>query len=426
MATLYPFQGYRYSKAKVPQVAEVVTQPYDKIPEDLRLQYLERHPKNIVRVIKNRDYQNASGYLRAWIEEGTLARDPEPSFYVYRQEFEFEGEALARIGFIGLVSLEDEDLAVKGHENVLKGPLQDRLDLIRETESNEGLIFTLYSDPRMEVDRILEEVSLGGSDCTEVLDDFGVRNQLWRVSDPAVLQKLIAALKGKALFIADGHHRFQTSVLYHQECLEKGWVPRAAESFDKRMIAVFNMDNPDLKILATHRAVRNLEGFSPQSLMERIDGAFELTDLSGDEELGVFLGQEGHRIGLVLGGQEGCIGLTLKRGSLEDPNFMAAVKGPARELDVNILHQGILDPMLGIGVKELASQKHVDYFREREPMLSGIRGGKYQLGFFLKPTSVEQVRMISELGEKMPQKSTDFFPKLLTGLVLLKMEIEKN
>jgi len=423
MAKIYPFRGYRYNESKTGNLAGVVTQPYDKIPEELRQDYLSRHPVNVVRIIKNRNYREAARFWKDWIKLGYLVRDETPSIYVYSQEFEIEGRRWIRTGFIGLVSLEDPDLVVRGHERVLDKPLQDRLNLIRETEANEGLIFGMFSDPERSVDGCLEDFTRGRADI-EVTDDFGVINRLWCISDPGAVAKVQSILRDRALYIADGHHRYQTSVLFHRECREKGWKPRGEESFDKRMIALFNMDSQGMRVLATHRAVKNLENPNPAGLLSSLCRHFEVRRVEDDRRLESLLDEEAG-IGLVIANPYSGYFLQVRDGSLNDSAFMPGTEGIARQLDVNLLHEGILGPLLGIDAERLASQEFVDYFRDRGELLEKIRRGEYQLGFFLRPTTLEQVRLASEAGFKMPQKSTDFFPKLLTGLVMMKMEIEK-
>lgn len=424
MAKIYPFRGYRYNLQGVGDIAKVVTQPYDKISTSLRDEYLQKHPANIVRVIKNENYAEAGELLKQWCASDILVQDREPALYPYCQDFEYGEESLSRIGFIGLVSLQDQDLSVKGHENILEKPLQDRLSLIRETESNEGLIFSLYSDSQQSADRVLESYITAHPPVFELIDEYGVRHRLWKCADQEVNQEVISALSPRSLYIADGHHRFQTSVLFHRQCLPRGWKPSAVESFDKRMMAFFNMESRGLRILPTHRAIRNLSEFHADRLLERLTQHFvvercaDLPDLNG-------AGGE-IRIGLVIGHRPDSFVLKLKKEALASSDFMSSLQGPSRSLDVNVLHEGILHPILGIGSRELSEQKYVDYFREISEMMAGVRQGRYQAAFLLNPTTLQQVREISERGEKMPQKSTDFFPKLLTGLVLMKMAIDKG
>lgn len=426
MARLIPFRGYRYDSRLVPRLDDVVTQPYDKISPDMLRRYLRKDPRNIARVIKNRDYADAARNLTNWIETGVMERDGVPSFYPYRQVFEIQGQSHARLGFIGLISLDEADLAVRGHERVLRGPLQDRLNLIRHTESNEGLIFMLYSDAELSVDRLLARFTESTEPVIQVRDEYGVRHELWQLTHSGLQAEVTAALMNHRLYIADGHHRFQTSVEYRNECLAQGWRTSGPESFDKRMIGLFNMESPGLKVLATHRGVKNVDPERIGRLRAGLEPFFQVESVAGAEDLIPLLEGEGHRSGLVFGGSGRPLLLRLREQSHSEPSFMPAIQGPARLLDVNLLHEGILSPLLGIGAEELSSQKFVEYFRDPGELIAKVRKGELQAGFLLNATRLGQVREISDLGQKMPQKSTDFYPKLLTGLVLMKMEMARG
>ena len=426
MARLIPFRGYRYDSRVVPRLDDVVTQPYDKISPGMLRRYLRKDPRNIVRVIKNPDYADAARNLNEWIESGVMRRDGVPSFYPYRQVFEIQGQSHARLGFIGLISLDEADLAVRGHERVLRGPLQDRLNLIRHTESNEGLIFMLYSDPGLSVDQLLARYTESAEPVLQVHDEYGVLHELWRLTESDLQESVTAALMNHRLYIADGHHRFQTSVEYRNECLAQGWRTSGPESFDKRMIGLFNMESPGLKVLATHRGIKNVDESRIVNLRAGLEPFFQVDSVSGAGDLTSLLEGEGHRSGLVFRGSGQAFLLRLREQSRSDPSFMSGIRGPARSLDVNILHEGILNPLLGIGAAELSSQNFVEYFRDPGELIAKVRKGELQAGFLLNATRLGQVREISDLGQKMPQKSTDFYPKLLTGLVLMKMEMARG
>ena len=426
MGVLLPFRAYRYASPKVGPLDQLVTQPYDKISPPMKEEYLRRHPNNIVRVIKNEDYRAAGANVRQWISEGVLVQDREPGFYPYEQVFWFEGQQLSRLGVIGLISVEESAQNLKGHENVLRGPLEDRLRLIRETESNEGLIFTLYPDREQSLEQRLRTLTSTCAPVAEVRDEYSVLHRLWHISNSELQAWISTFLSDRPMYIADGHHRYQTSVLFCRECRDKGWSPMAPESFDKRLIALFSLDSPAMKILPTHRAIANLTSFSIDRLVAQLAARFSIKELDSAEQLQSEMKAGEHRIGLATSAPARFFLLELKEQALQDRSFLAGVEGPARTLDVNLLHQGILEPFLGIGKEELASQKYVTYIRESEELIREVVQGTHQLGFLLRPTSLEQVREISEAGAKMPQKSTDFYPKLLTGLILMKMEIGKG
>ncbi len=410
----------------VGRVDNVVTQPYDKIPEALKKEYLGRSPFNIVRVIRNEDYEEAARFLDDWIGKGVLRRDLDPCLYAYEQVFSFEGEAYSRMGIIGLVALDDDELVVRGHERVLERPLSDRLSLIRHTRANEGLVFTLFSDDSLKIDHVLEGYAEVHAPTIDVTDDFGVVHRLWAVSDPDVVAALREFVDGLPLYIADGHHRFQTSLLFHKECLAQGFRPAALESFDKRMIALFNMESRGMRILPTHRGLTGLDDFRPHRFLLGLERHFRVKSVESFDDMysGV---EEGRRcLGFCWPDGRGlkAVVARLKEGALADPEFMSDAEGPLRELDVTILHSGVLAGLLGIGPDQVSSGNYVSYFREKQELRSLLEQGAVQLGCFLRSTSLEQVREVSEYGAKMPQKSTDFFPKLLTGLVLMKMEVD--
>lgn len=425
MAQLFPFRSYRYDDLKIGRIADVVTQPYDKITPEMADRYLRLDPHNVVRVTKNSNYEEASRHLNHWIREGILVQETVPCFYPYEQSFDLAGTTHKRIGFIGLTSLQDSESAVKGHEDILPEPLQDRLSLMRATESNQGPIFMLYSDPSQELDDFLLEFTQTEAPVTEVVDEYDTVNRLWRMSNHQHHALLEGALKNKPLYIADGHHRFQTSVLFFRECCQKGWKPAAVESFDKRLLAAFSMDAPGLTILPTHRGVRN-PPIAIDALPTKLEAFFEVTKVGGLHELTVLMRGEGHRIGLAFGKPVQFYLLRVRSEAREDLTFMPGIADPARELDVNILHEGVLRPHLGIGPKELAGRQFVDYQRSAEELIDRLKEGQYGAAFLLNPTRLDQVKKISESGGKMPQKSTDFYPKLLTGLALMKMEIVKG
>ncbi|HDL85501.1 MAG TPA: DUF1015 domain-containing protein, partial [Candidatus Acetothermia bacterium] len=249
MAHIIPFRGVRYDPSRAGETSDLVAQPYDRIGEEEQKTYYERSPYNIVRIIKGiaqpgdngeNVYTRAAAYLRKWLDEGILVRDETPSVYVYHQEYSFGGERLVRKGVIALGKLEPE--RVHAHEKTLKGPKEDRLRLMHATEANFGHIFMLYSDPERKADEALAAVIDGIAPTIEATDDLGNLHRVWQVTDPAVIETVQSTLADKDLYIADGHHRYETAVNYMHECEEKGWTEAAPESFDVRMMTLFNID----------------------------------------------------------------------------------------------------------------------------------------------------------------------------------------
>ena len=423
MPRLYAFRGHRFDPQMVGNLDDVVTQPYDKISEFLRRRYLDRSPFNVAHVIVNSDYEAAGRAFAGWISQGALRRDEEPSLYVYQQSYTWEDRGYERTGVIGLVSIREAAASIKGHEKTMSGPLQDRLHLLRQTEVNDGLIFSLYQEPARHTDLLLEEVMAGGPPLIDVADDSGFHHRLWRIEEQGIQEELNEILKPLTFYIADGHHRFQTAVHFMQECEEKGWKPGAVESFDKRMMALFNMESPGLRILPTHRALRDLVDFNLEEFLSVLASQFEVHPQGSLEELRSLLDRSARTLGMISGRPLKAYSLRPREGLPSGPQELP---GSAPDLDVNLLHHGILEPLLGIARAELAAQSHVDYFRDADRLAEGIEAGDYSLGFLLRPTTLEQVRRCSDEGTMMPQKSTDFFPKLLTGLVFSKMVISKD
>jgi len=434
MALIYPFRGYRYNKEVVGDLNLVVSQPYDKISADLQQDYHRRSPHNVARITKSleknenadTDYPEAGETLKHWLDAGILVQDPLPAIHAYYQEYEIEGESKLQRGFIALLDLKRCGGGILPHERTLAEPKSDRLRLIRSLECNEDFIYTLYTDDRLAVNNILEDKTSGSSPDIEVKDDFGVTHRIWAITDPKAIRKIQDSMVSEELFIADGHHRFETALNFMKECEAHGWKPAAAESFDKRMITCFNSADQGTTILPSHRLVRDLRQFDPAHFLEAAEQFFVVEAAGSCAELWDKMkrGREAHVFGFYSGDAGNCYLLRLTEEGGVDPLMLAHAE-VYRHLDVSILHTLILDRLLGIDEKKLVAQSHIDYARDREACIRLVDEGKYQAAFFLNPTTVEQVQRVALLGERMPQKSTDFYPKLLTGLVFMKMAIAK-
>ncbi len=434
MAKVHPFRGFRYNKEKVKDLCGVVTQPYDKTSPSMQDEYYRRSPCNAVRITMNlekrknsqTDYVDAGFTFRQWIERSILIQDSTPAFYAYYQEYQIEGQTKQQKGIIALLDLNNLGSGVLPHEYTLEAPKQDRLRLMRSIEGNEDLIHMLYADDTLAVDRIVDQNLSSTPPLIEVMDDFGNAHRIWAITNPEAIDEITNALHSQKLFIADGHHRFETSVNFMKECREKKWIPAAVESFDKRMVTCFNIAG-GVTILPTHRLVRDLHTFDARSFLDSIDSYFAIERFCKTQDLWEEMkkSRKGHVFGFYAENIGGSYLLRLKPQAFEDPLLLKRAEA-IRELDVSILHSLLLERYLGINESKLAAQTHIDYAPERDSCIRMVREGKYQAAFFLNPTTAEQMLRIASLGERMPQKSTDFFPKLLTGLVFMKMEIKKD
>ncbi len=410
MATIKPFQPYRYS-AKAGDPARLLTQPYDKINPAMQAAYLAASPYNLVRVIlgerrasddaSGNSYTRAARYLDDWIRDGILARDPSPGLYAYFQEFQVPdtGERALRQGFIGIGKVEDYSAhIVHRHEQTLSGPKKDRLELLRHTRAHFGQIFMLYPDPEGSVDRLLAETA-EAAPLLDVLDDDRARHRLWAIAGPERIAQIQELMAPKKLLIADGHHRYETALAYRNE--NPG---DAAAGFV--MMTFVNMHSPGLKILATHRVLRNLEGFDSAAFFEKARAAWTVTASTPDALKAAFRTRkpESVRIGVLTSG-----GAYL----LEQP------RQPG-ELDVPVLHREILGNLLGIGEEAVREEKYIHYVRGIDASVAELQHGA-QVAFLLEPTPIEDMARIAFAGGVMPQKSTDFYPKLLSGVTIYRL-----
>ncbi len=424
MAFVYPFRGFRYNKEVVGDFDNVVAQPYDKTTAAMQEDYYRRSPYNVVRITLNMEkrdnpesqYPEAASILRQWIADKILIQDALPSMYAYYQDYMVEGQRKTQRGFIALLDLSNSESGIIPHEHTLAAPKQDRLRLMRSIEANEDFIYMLYSDDTLAVNRLIDESISGKKAEIEVTDEYGAIHRIWAITDPEALGAIQNAMLHKKLFIADGHHRFETSINFMNECREKGWKPAAVESFDKRMVTCFNTAD-GVTILPTHRLIRDLPEFDADTFLRRIEEQFRVDPFPSAAALWEEMkkGRSDITIGFYPASSRNFYILRLKKGP-----------GTGRPLDVTVLHSLLLERFLGIDESKLAAQSHLDYMRERELAVELINQGKYQAAFFLNPTTPEQMQQIASKGERMPQKSTDFYPKLLTGLVFAKMKIEKH
>jgi uncharacterized protein (DUF1015 family) len=411
MAKISPFQPYRYSPSAGP-LSSLVTQPYDKISPEMQARYLALSPFNLVRVILGERfasdsqaenvYTRAAGYLKDWIARGTLVREAEPCLFAYFQDFQVPdtGERLSRRGFIGLGGVEDYSAGVVyRHEQTLSGPKQDRLELLRHTHAHFGQIFMLYPDPEREIDRLLEECS-GAEPTAAVTDEYGAEHRLWKIADPARIGAIRGLMASKKLLIADGHHRYETALAFRNENPNLAGASRV-------MMTFVNMHSPGLKILATHRLVRGLANFEAGDFLHRAEHNFHVEETASAGQLQ----------SLWTGAGQGAIGAAIG-GKL----YLLRLREPSGKLDVPILHELLLGGVLGITEEAVHAETNLRYVRGLDPAIEAARRGDAQIAFLLRPTAIEDVARISFSGGVMPQKSTDFYPKLLSGLTIYKVD----
>ncbi len=454
MAEIQPFRAYRYDTNRVAP-CDVLTQPYDKITPAMQERYYAASPYNLIAIEKGRalpgDSPENNVYTRAartvdeWIAEKILVPDPAPAIYIYAEEFDVPGTRThrERIGFIALTRVEDYDAQVVfRHERTLSAPKADRIELLRRTRAQTGQLFLLYDDASQQIDRWLDEAARKNPPLA-MTDEYGVTHKLWPVSDPAFVARIQKAMAPKKLVIADGHHRYETALHYRDECRSRAGKtdPLAAPEF--AMATFINTHSKGLTILPTHRTVANLPNFDFERFRKTLAPYFDWYSypfLSPEERQSAYAefrkDLEGRSHGRRALGVYAVAGsaadskekpgpafylFALQRGiDLED--VMPEVPEAQRELDVVLLHRLILQKGLGITPEDVASEKSVGYEREMDAALAAVDSGRAQIAFLLNPVPVKQVVEIALGGNVMPQKSTDFYPKLLSGIAIYRLE----
>jgi uncharacterized protein (DUF1015 family) len=424
MAEFLPFHGLRYNCDKV-DLCAVLAPPYDVIKGDMRGDLVARSDYNVVGVELpagegDAKYEGAARLLEAWTAKSILVRD-DPEFYVYAQEFQVpgSGEVRQRRGVLGVLRLEEFGEGVQPHEFTLSGPKEDRLKLLRATRTNTSPIFGLFADNDGWVTSLIANAYTEHPLC-EARDAEGVLHRLWHMSDDETVNAMVAALEDEPILIADGHHRYETALNYRNErrdaALAAGhdWTGDEPENFVLMMI-VSTLDE-GLIVLPTHRLVKNVAADKIDSLIHNLEQYFEVGVLPQSGEGALPDSSETPCCGLHLKGQS--YSLRLRPGQEHLAALDAERRTAYNALDVTILHTLILEKQLGIGAAELAAGGSVGYTIDAAEAVRKVDAGEYQAAFLLRPTPIEQVQQVAAAGDRMPQKSTYFYPKLVTGMVL--------
>jgi uncharacterized protein (DUF1015 family) len=432
MANILPFNGYRYNAAMRADMGRLVAPPYDVIDPALRDTLWRLSEYNISRVTKadrneqapsGNPYEAAGALWERWLAQQIVQRDAQPAVYVYEQNFQVHGRKFSRTALVSRVQLEPPGKGVLPHENTLAGPKADRLLLMRATRTQFGQVFGLYPDPAGEVDALLEQAKKGWP-IVHAPESEDLLHRLWAITDPAVIARIQALMAPKEILIADGHHRYETSLGYMAE-------NPGNELARYRMMALVNMSNPGLVVLPIHRCVKGVKDFQAERLLKGLRKDFDVRAYPSDKPGARAAVTEEVRRDQAAG--KHAFVLLLKDGahwvvSLRNEKAMDAIKGRSeawRRLDVTILHQLILEPLLGITPERLAAESNIEYVHDFPHAIDHaaeeVRAGHCQALFLLNPTRVEEVQSVAHNHERMPQKSTYFYPKMYGGLVFYRM-----
>jgi uncharacterized protein (DUF1015 family) len=443
MARIYPFRALRYNPSMV-RVEDVVTQPYDKITPAMQQAYYQRSIYNLVRIIlglpelfdepgSNDVYTRAARDFADWRRMGVLAQEKDACIFAYSQRFTVpggDGEIHERRAFIALGELCDySQQVVFRHEQTLSKPKSDRLNLLRATRSHFGQIFMLYSDPALTAEKILFSGKTAPE--IEVTDEYGVTHRVWKVSDMSTINILLGAMEDKKLIIADGHHRYETALKYSIEHAPPtvarternlaNTTPQPPYPEAAVMMTFVNMDSAGITILPTHRVVFGLKDFSPAAFLEQAKEFFNVQSVAAEDALALTR---------LLARQTGTafvaitrLGYHLLKAKPEAvAQALARLPERQRKLDLTQLHSLVLEQLLGITPEAIREQQNLRYVRDAGEAMEQIWREEADVAFLTNPITLGQLREVAFAGDVMPQKSTDFYPKLLSGLAIYALD----
>lgn len=438
MVKVFPFEGILFNKDKLKNLSKVFTPPYDVIsPEEQDFLY-NVHDFNIIRIILGKefpgdgDYNNkyirAAAFLDGWLRHQILIKDEKPAFYAYEQRLKCRGKNYVRLGFIGTLRLEDMGRGkVFPHEETYPKAKLDRLQLMRATSSNLEPIFTIYSDQKNEIGKVLKKF-MRKKPLIEVTDKDRVVHRLWRIDRKPSVTKIAKVMRDKTIFIADGHHRYEASLRFKNELKMKNTKFSEDESYNHVMMYFTNLEDKGLLILPIHRVLNGLSYFEPLSFEKELERFFEVQPYKASKKTAgrvrkklmkdiEKMGQEKHVFGMYLGENRYYL-LTLKDEKIVEEMVEEEKPKAWKQLDVNVIHYTVFDRILGIHQE---TEDKVTYVKDEEEAVRLVDEKGCQAAFFLNATKVEEITSIASKLEKMPHKSTYFYPKLLSGLVLNKI-----
>jgi uncharacterized protein (DUF1015 family) len=442
MAQIAPFRGFFYNPDRITDLSRVVTPPYDVIDPNDQDRYYAQNPYNIIRLDfgkqfpedtpGNNRYTRAAQVLRIWEKEGILIRDQAPAIYLYKAHFQIPGQGLrVRTGFISLLKLEPfESGRVRPHEKTFSSFKLDRYQLLQACRMQYCPIFSFYLDPENKILSTL--VQAGNTPFIDFTDQEFIRHQLWRISDSSILEKVRKTFDGKTVYIADGHHRYETGLAYQADLLKKFPHSGPDAPFNFTLMFLCPMEDPGLTIFPVHRILNQYSEIEPALLEKKLGVYFEIEKMSftpGDkkEVTRNFLsrlekgGKEGMIFGLFMTGISWFYLLTLKEEGINQ-TWGEDLPPLLKKLDVQILSHLVFQKIFGMRSEELDQENRIEYHHDALQTLELVEQGRNKIGFLLAPTPIEQIKEVAEASLVMPRKSTYFYPKTLTGLVMNSLE----
>lgn len=436
MAEISAFRGFYYNVPKVKDLSKVTTQPYDRIDDELQDEYYKRSPHNLVRIVKGKEesgdndgkskYTRASVTLVDWLKSGVLTEDDEPALYAVHHVYKTDDGEKTRRGFIAMVKTAEFGRGdIYPHEVTHAGPKVDRLKLYLASNAFCEHVFFLYSDPKNKVNSVLQNYT-SQQPILQAVDDFGEKHLVWKITDKDALASIKRAMANQKLIIADGHHRYETTLELKKQVAQRKLKFTAPESPDYVLATLVNMDDEGLTCFATHRAVYDVD-VNPENFLSKAREMFDVAEYPpSDDQKTEFLedcrigGFETPTIGVIMNKSETFYILTPKDISKLEKMIEGKHSSEWKRLDVNLLHSIIFEKIVGITKEDLLHEQKVHFYRSSNEVIEQVVQGKYSAGFILNPVKMKTIRDIVKNGERFPQKTTDFYPKLLSGLVMVK------
>lgn len=429
MAVIKPFRGMRFDTEKAGELKTLCCPPYDIISEEERKEFIKQNEYNVIRLELPKEgedvYARAGEALDMWRAKGILIHEDKPAIYIYEMEFNAYNKRRSVKGMIARVKVEEFSKGViLPHEFTLSKAKTDRFNLMKATNCNFSQIYALYMDSEHTTLKTIDEQSDFDAQY-EFTDDDNITHRLWVCTDEAVIAKLIKDFTDRKLYIADGHHRYETAVNYRNWCRENG-ISKEGDPQDYQMIYLVDMEHPGLIVFPTHRMVRDLESFDKNRVLKSCEEYFDIEKFTSVGNMNTVLTKqykEGKKAFAFYCGKGEWYLLTLKDIAVMD-SVLPELSPASRQLDVSVLHSLVLEKTMGIDKENMANQINLTYTKFFEEAIMKVDKGEFQCSFILNPTRVTEIRDVAAAGEKMPQKSTYFYPKMITGMVMNDISVE--
>ena len=429
MAVIKPFRGMRFDTEKAGELKTLCCPPYDIISEEERKEFIKQNEYNVIRLELPKEgedvYARAGEVLDMWRANGILIHEDKPAIYIYEMEFNAYNKRRSVKGMIARVKVEEFSKGViLPHEFTLSKAKTDRFNLMKATNCNFSQIYALYMDSEHTTLKTIDEQSDFDAQY-EFTDDDNITHRLWVCTDEAVIAKLIKDFADRKLYIADGHHRYETAVNYRNWCRENG-ISKEGDPQDYQMIYLVDMEHPGLIVFPTHRMVRDLESFDKNRVLKSCEEYFDIEKYTSVGNMNTVLTKqykEGKKAFAFYCGKGEWYLLTLKDLAVMD-SVLPELSPASRQLDVSVLHSLVLEKTMGIDKENMANQINLTYTKFFEEAIMKVDKGEFQCSFILNPTRVTEIRDVAAAGEKMPQKSTYFYPKMITGMVMNDISVE--